>query len=71
MGALARDYFTKYSLNPNIVMEMTRHENALRVASTGYGMILKMDIVVMSIVVLCIMSAVLYQGIAVLEKMTF
>lgn len=39
MGALARSYFKKYNLNPKIIMELTRHENALRLASTGLGMI--------------------------------
>lgn len=39
MGDIARSYFKKYNLNPNIVLELTRHENALRMASTGLGMI--------------------------------
>ncbi|EFC95730.1 hypothetical protein CLOSTHATH_06086, partial [Hungatella hathewayi DSM 13479] len=34
-----------------------------------YGsQVFKMDLVVMSIVILCIVSAILYQGITILEK---
>ncbi|GEM_PF-3683027 len=33
-----------------------------------YSQLFKMDLVVMSIVILCIVSAVLYQGISILEK---
>ena len=33
-----------------------------------YSQVFKMDMVVMSIAILCVVSAVLYQGIALLEK---
>lgn len=39
MGTIARDLFIKYNLNPNIVLEVRKHETALRLASTGMGMI--------------------------------
>ena len=39
MGAIARDFFHKYNLNPNIVMEMQKHETAMRLASAGLGMV--------------------------------
>lgn len=39
MGAIARDMFHKYNLNPNIVMEVQKHETAMRLASAGIGMV--------------------------------
>ena len=39
MGAIARDMFHKYNLNPNIVMETQKHETAMRLASAGMGMV--------------------------------
>ena len=35
---------------------------------TAYPLLFKMDMVVMSIVILCIVSALLYQAVAWLEK---
>ncbi|MBS6952812.1 MAG: LysR family transcriptional regulator [Enterocloster asparagiformis] len=39
MGAIARDFFHKYNLNPHIVMEIQKHETAMRLASAGMGMV--------------------------------
>ena len=39
MGQIARSFFHKYHLTPNIVMEVYKNETALRLASTGMGMI--------------------------------
>lgn len=39
MGAIARDLFHKYNLSPNIVMEIQKHETAIRLASAGIGMV--------------------------------
>ena len=39
MGVIARNLFHKYHINPNIVMEIQKNETALRLASTGMGMI--------------------------------
>ncbi len=39
MGTIARHFFNKYHLEPNIVMEGRKHETALRLASTGMGMV--------------------------------
>ena len=39
MGILARNFFKKYHLKPNIVLNISTHETALRMASTGMGMI--------------------------------
>ncbi|MDD3252616.1 MAG: LysR family transcriptional regulator [Lachnospiraceae bacterium] len=39
MGRFANEMFRKYRLEPNITLEMKRNEAALRMASTGAGMI--------------------------------
>ena len=39
MGDIARKLFHKYDINPHIVLEIQKHETAVRLASTGLGMI--------------------------------
>lgn len=39
MGRFASEMFRKYNLHPNIVLEMKRNEAALRMASSGIGMV--------------------------------
>ena len=39
MGMMARNLFHKYHINPNIVVELPKNETALRLASTGMGMV--------------------------------
>lgn len=39
MGAIARKLFHKYDINPHIVLEIQKHETAVRLASTGLGMV--------------------------------
>lgn len=38
MGETAQRYFDRFHLEPHIVMTVSRHENALRLASSGLGM---------------------------------
>lgn len=38
MGAVARYLFARYNIEPQIVMELSRNENALRLASAGLGL---------------------------------
>lgn len=39
MGILSNSIFKKYQLSPHIVLEVEKHETALRMASTGLGLI--------------------------------
>ena len=39
IGQLAQEMFQKYQLTPNIVLEIRKHETALRIASAGLGMV--------------------------------
>lgn len=39
MGVIARKLFHKYDLNPHIVLEIQKHETAVRLASAGLGMV--------------------------------
>lgn len=39
MGMLSNDMFNRHHLSPHIVLEVEKHETALRMASTGLGMI--------------------------------